>query len=222
MKTSPDASNQSPSADSLEKEWMQKKEALLERLLKDKNSRSIDSASLAEAKERFASEVGRLEDANHSLARQVMDLQRRVAEKRNASRLLSQRVDARKQKLVRALTRERNLLNEIDFFKSEKSRLEDIYRGITQRLDANISALDNTFRNIEFIKGELKAVIDKMTMLEQKVPLKYRDVDNLEEQVAGTVKALQSLFDRMLDIEVNLNISYYKNKKPRWSSYDNN
>ncbi len=222
METSPDASNQSPSTGSFEKEWMHKKEALLKRLLKDKNARSIDSAILVEEKERLASEVGRLEDANHSLARQVMDIQRRVAEKRKTSRLLSQRSDASKQKLVRALTRERNLLNEIDFFKSEKSRLEDIYRDITQRLDANISALDNTFRNIEFIKGELKAVIDKMTMLEQKIPLKFRDVDNLEEQVAGTVRALQSLFDRMLDIEISLNSSYYKNKKQRWSSYDTN
>ena len=47
-------------------------------------------------------------------------------------------------------------------------------------------------------------------------------MDNLDEQVTGTVKALQSLFDRMQDIEMNLNISYYKNKKERWGSYEAN
>ena len=222
MRTSGDASNQSLSSGSSEEEWMQKKKDLLERLLKDRNARSIDRSSLVEERDRLASEVARLEDANHSLTQQVKEIQRRLSEKRKTSRMLSQRSDALRQKLVRALTLERNLLNEIDFFKVEKSGLDEIYRDVTQRLDANIASLDNTFRNIEFIKGELKAVIDKMSMLEQEVPLKFRDMDNLDEQVTGTVKALQSLFDRMQDIEMNLNISYYKNKKERWSSYEDN
>jgi len=201
---------------------MQKKEALLKRLLEDRNARALDSSSLLKEKERLAAEIGRLEDANHSLAQQVKDFRSRVSEKRKTFRMLSQKSEALKQKLVRALTRERNLLNEIDFFKSEKSELDELYRDVAQSLDANITSLDRTFKNIVFVRGELKAVIDKMNMLEQKVPFKFRDVDNLDKQVTGTVKALQSLFDRMQNIEMNLNISYYKNKKERWSSYDTN
>ena len=214
MNTSDDIYGKTPAASDTENEGAPKEDPK-----EEKGAPTHDGADLAGERERLVSGIESLEEENHSLSRKVKELRRRLSEKRESSRTLNEKSDSRKKKLVGSLAKERILLDEIEFYESEKSRLNNEYQDVSEQLDDNISSLDYTVKSIEFLKGEVKAVMDKMGMIEEEIPLKFDDVENLDKKFSGTVKTLQGLFDRMQSIEMNAKISYYKNKKKKWSSY---
>ncbi|HIJ58051.1 MAG TPA: hypothetical protein HPP41_00080 [Deltaproteobacteria bacterium] len=164
-------------------------------------------------KQRLISEVERLEEENHLMAKSIKDLALPISEKSRVSQMLFKKSDACKKELLRFLATERGLLNEIHFFESEKAKLSDIYSQVSENLGTNISLLDSTFNDIGFMKGEMGALIDKMSMLEGEVPVKLSNVDSLDEKIAEAVKELKNMYNRMRNIEKNVKIKYYNKKK---------
>ncbi|NVM21019.1 MAG: hypothetical protein HWN68_04495 [Desulfobacterales bacterium] len=215
MNTAGDDNIQSPSSGVMEDDCAEKKEVLLRGISEGRSALKIDRESLAGEKERVVSEVERLEEENHLMARSVREFQLQLSEKTRKSRMLLKSSDALKKKLVRILTRERSLLNEIQFYESEKTKLSNRYLRVSERLRVRISALDGTVKDIDFMKGEIGALIGKVGMLESEVPGKVSDVDNLNEKITGAVKMLKNLYDRMQGVERKVKISYYNNKKQR-------
>jgi chromosome segregation ATPase len=220
MNTAGDDYDRSPSSGVGEEEWTEKKEALLRGISEGRSALKIDRESLTREKEKLVSDVERLEDENHLMARSVKDFQLQLSEKRSKSQMLFTRSDALKKKLVGLLARERSLQNEIQFYESEKARLSDTHLQVSERLRTNISALDTIVKDIDFMKGEMGTLINKMGMLEREVPVKVSDVDNVDEKITGALKVLKDLYSRMQGVERKVKTNYYKKKKQRWSSHD--
>jgi chromosome segregation ATPase len=220
MNTAGDDFDRSPSSGVGEEEWTEKKEALLRGISEGRSALKIDRQSLTREKEKLVSDVERLEDENHLMARSVKDFQLQLSEKRSKSQMLFNRSDALKKKLVRLLARERSLQNEIQFYESEKAKLSDTHLQVSERLRTNISALDTIVKDIDFMKGEMGTLINKMGMLEREVPVKVSDVDNVDEKITGAMKVLKDLYSRMQGVERKVKTNYYKKKKQQWSSHD--
>jgi chromosome segregation ATPase len=220
MNTAGDDYDRSPSSGVGEEEWTEKKESLLRGISEGRSALKIDRESLTREKEKLVSDVERLEDENHLMARSVKDFQLQLSEKRSKSQMLFTRSDALKKKLVGLLARERSLQNEIQFYESEKARLSDTHLQVSERLRTNISALDTIVKDIDFMKGEMGTLINKMGMLEREVPVKVSDVDNVDEKITGALKVLKDLYSRMQGVERKVKTNYYKKKKQRWSSHD--
>jgi chromosome segregation ATPase len=220
MNTAGDDFDRSPSSGVGEEEWTEKKEALLRGISEGRSALKIDRQSLTREKEKLVSDVERLEDENHLMARSVKDFQLQLSEKRSKSQMLFNRSDALKKKLVRLLARERSLQNEIQFYESEKAKLSDTHLQVSERLRTNISALDTIVKDIDFMKGEMGTLINKMGMLEREVPVKVSDVDNVDEKITGAMKVLKDLYSRMQGVERKVKTNYYKKKEQQWSSHD--
>jgi chromosome segregation ATPase len=177
-------------------------------------------ANIALEMDRISSEIKMLEESNHFMANTIKDLQVRLAHKKNQCQKEFKQSDSLKMKLVRIQTSEQSLLNELEFFESEKLRSEECLNSVTQSLEANISALDSSVKDIGFMKGETGVLIEKMSMLEKEIPEKNIDMENLDGIVSGTIRALESLYERMRLIETNVKKNYYTNKKNYRGSYD--
>ncbi|HUV49784.1 MAG TPA: hypothetical protein VMW78_02015 [Anaerolineae bacterium] len=204
---------QSPSSGVMEDRWIKKKEALLKSLSKGGGVLKIDRENLTMEKKRVVSEVERLEEENHLMSRSVRDFQLQLSEKRRKSRILLKRSDVLKKKLVRLLARERDIINEIQFYEAEKAKLSDTHLEVSERLRAEISVLGSTVKGIDFMKGEMEVFINKMGMLEREVPVKATNVDNLDEKITGGIKALKDLYNRMQVVERKVKTNYYTNKR---------
>ncbi len=213
MNTAGDDYDGSPSSGVGEEEWTEKKEALLRGISEGRSALKIDRESLVREKEKVVSDVERLEDENHLMARSLRDFHLQLSEKRRKSQMLLNRSDALKKKLVGLLTRERSLQNEIQFYELEKTKLFDTHLQVSERLRTNISALDTIVKDIDFMKGEMATLINKMGMLEREVPVKISDVHNLDEQITGAIKVLKDLYTRMQGVETKVKTNYYKKKK---------
>ena len=177
-------------------------------------------ADVALEMDRINSEIKMLEESNHFMANTIKNLQTQLAHKKNQSQKEFKQSDSLKMKLVRIQTLEQSLLNELEFFESEKLRSEECLNSVTQGLEANISALDSSVKDIGFMKGETGVLIEKMSMLEKEIPEKNIDMENLDGIVSGTIRALESLYERMRLIETNVKKNYYTNKKNYRGSYD--
>jgi chromosome segregation ATPase len=213
MNTAGDDYDRSPSSGVVEEEWTEKKEVLLRGTSEGRSALKIDRESLTREKKKVVSDVERLEDENHLMARSIRDFQLQLSEKRRKSHKLLNRSDALKKKLARLLAQERSLQNEIQFYELEKAKLYDTHIQVSERLRSNISALDTIVKDIDFMKGEMGTLINRMGMLEREVPVKVSDVDNLDEKITGAMKVLKDLYSRMQGVERNVKTNYYKNKK---------
>lgn len=220
MNTAGDDNIQSPSSGVTEEERTEKRQDFLRGILEGRGALKIDRESLTREKERLISDVERLEEENHLMSRSVKDFQFQLSEKRRKSQILLKRSDALKKKLVRLLARERGLLNEMQFYESEKAKLSDTYVEVSERLRTKISALESTVKEIDFMKGEMETLISKVGMLESEVPVKVSDVDNLNEKITGAVNVLKDLYGRMQGVERKVKINYYKSKKLQWGGHD--
>ena len=177
-------------------------------------------ANIALEMDDISSEIKMLEESNHFMANTIKDIQVRLAHKKNQCQKEFKQSDSLKMKLVRIQTLEQSLLNELEFFESEKLRSEECLNSVTRGLEANISALDSSVKDIGFMKGETGVMIEKMSMLEKEIPEKNIDMENLDGIVSGTIRALESLYERMRLIETNVKKNYYTNKKNYRGSYD--
>lgn len=211
MKTPSEDNTGGPSSKVTEEEWLEKKEALLKRLSRDRNALRVDKENLI--RESLVVGIEGLEEENHLMTKSVKDFELQLSKKRRVCQTLYKRSDDLKEKLARSLPREHNLLNEIESYESEKARLSAIYSEVSKRLRTNVSSLESTVNDIGFMKGEVRALVEKMEMLEGEVPVKFKDVDNLDEKISASIKALRSLYNRMQGTERDVKISYYKKKK---------
>lgn len=213
MKTPSEDNTGRLSTDVTEEEWLEKKEALLKRISRDRNALKVEKEDLTRERERLVVGIEGLEEENHLMAKSVKDFELQLSKKRRVCQSLYKRSDDLKEELARSLGREHNLLNEIELYESEKARLSDIYSEVSERLRTNVSALESTVNDIGFMKGEVRALMEKMEMLEGEVPMKFKDVDNLDEKISASIKALRGLYNRMEGTERDVKISYYKKKK---------
>jgi chromosome segregation ATPase len=205
--------SRSPSSRVSEEEWMEKKKALLDRLSKEKGDQKTDRENLSRERERLISEVERLEEENHLMAKSVKDFELQLSKRRGICQDLYKSSDELKLELVEFLAREHNILNEIELLELEKARLSEVYSEVSGRLRTNIAELENTVNDIDFMKGEVGALMEKMEMIEGEVPVKFKDVDNLDEKIIGSIKALKGLYSRMESAKKDVKISYYEKKK---------
>ena len=213
MKTPSEDNTGRPSSKVTEEEWLEKKDALLKRISRDRNALKVEKEDLTTERERLLVGIERLEEENHLMAKSVKDFELQLSKKRRACQILYERSDDLKEELARSFAREHNLLNEIELYESEKARLSDIYSEVSERLRTNASALESTVNDIGFMKGEARALMEKMEMLEGEVTMKFKDVDNLDEKISVSIKALRGLYNRMRGTERDVKISYYKKKK---------
>jgi chromosome segregation ATPase len=152
-----------------------------------------------------------LEQENKALANQLENLNLRLSEKRKEANMLSERSYELKKTLMDCISEEKDLLHEIEFLDSEKAKLVEIYEGVTERYDTNMSVLEGMIKDIGFMKGEIGALIIKMGMLEEEIPDRFRDADNLDKKITGTfIRALNDLQNRLNAVERKAKVLYYK------------
>jgi chromosome segregation ATPase len=196
-----------------EEEWVERKKAVLKMFSKGRSSQRIDRENLTREKERVKAEVERIEKENHVMARSANDIQLQLFEKRKNAQILFQRSDDLKKKLGGLLSRERSILNEIEYYESEKVRLSKTNSEFSKKLDRNIHALGGNLDTIGFMKGEIEMLIDKMRMLEGDIPEKTRGLDDLDEKIIVAVKILKTFYQKMQHIERNVKTNYYHKRK---------
>lgn len=201
-----------PSPKANEVGWLQRKHDLLQSLAESGRGSEVDGENLDGQMQQLAEKVESLEKERHLLAKQVKDLQDSLGEKKLAAHETAEKSDETKKNLVRSLASRRGLLNEIDFFEKEKSRLLNFYGVASEQLQNNVADLDRTLQDIRFFKGEAQALMDKLGMLEGEVPVKYRDMDNLDERIKRASEALQNFYGRMQRAEKSMKETYYKSK----------
>ena len=157
------------------------------------------------------SELESLEQENKALASQLENLNLRLSEKRKEANMLCESSDKLKKNLMGFISEENDLLHEIEFLESEKVKLVEIYDGIAERYDTNMSVLEGMIKGIGFMKGEIGALIIKTGMLEEEIPDKFRDADNLDKKITGTfIRALNDLQNRLHTVERKAKVLYYK------------
>ena len=152
-----------------------------------------------------------LEHENKALANQLENLNLRLSEKRKEANMRSESSDELKKSLMDFISEENDLLHEMEFLESEKVKLVEIYNGVAERYDTNMSVLEGMIKDIVFMKGEIGALIIKMGMLEEEIPDKFRDADNLDKKITGTfIRALNDLQNRLNAVERKAKVLYYK------------
>ena len=152
-----------------------------------------------------------LEQENKALASQLENLNLRLFEKRKEANMLFESSDELKKSLMGFISEENDLLHEIEFLESEKAKLVEIYDGVSERYDTNMSALEGMIKDVGFMKGEIGALIIKIGMLEEEIPDKFRDADNLDKKITGTfIRALNDLQNRLNTAERKAKVLYYK------------
>ncbi len=152
-----------------------------------------------------------LEQENKALASQLENLNLRLSEKRKEANMLFESSDELKKSLMGFISEENDLLHEIEFLESEKAKLVEIYDGVSERYDTNMSALEGMIKDVGFMKGEIGALIIKIGMLEEEIPDKFRDADNLDKKITGTfIRALNDLQNRLNTAERKAKVLYYK------------
>jgi len=171
----------------------------------------MNRSDLSAERKMLVLKVEGLEQENKALADQLKDLELRLFEKKKEANMLGKRSDELKETLIRFISEESNLLHEIKFLESEKEKLVEVYDGVSERYDTNMSVLEGMIKDTGFIKGEIGALIMKMGMLEEEIPLKYRDADNLDKKIKGTfIRALNDLQQRINTVERKAKLLYYK------------
>jgi len=212
MKTSGEDIPVRPSSEMTEGEWLGKKQAILERISSDRGLPKVERENLTREKKKLLAEVGKLEEENHIMAKSVKDFELQLSKRRRIYQTLFKGSEELKEKFVRFLAREHNLINEIELCESEKALISDTYSEVSEKLRNNVSSLECTVNDIGFMKGEVQMFIKKMEILEGEIPVKSKEMHNLDGKVMGAIKALKRLYNRMQVAERDVKISYYQGK----------
>jgi len=171
----------------------------------------MNKSNLSTERKTLVIKLESLEQENKTLANQLENLNLRISEKRKEANMRSESSDELKKSLMDFISEENDLLHEMEFLESEKVKLVEIYDGIAERYDSNMSVLEGMIKGIEFMKGEIGALIIKMGMLEEEIPDKFRDADNLDKKITGTfIRALNDLQNRLNAVERKAKVLYYK------------
>jgi len=171
----------------------------------------MNKSNLSTERKTLVIKLESLEQENKTLANQLENLNLRISEKRKEANMRSESSDELKKSLMDFISEENDLLHEMEFLESEKVKLVEIYDGVTERYDVNMSVLEGMIKDIGFMKGEIGALVIKMGMLEEEIPDKFRDADNLDKKITGTfIRALNDLQNRLNAVERKAKVLYYK------------
>ena len=171
----------------------------------------MNKSNLSTERKTLVIKLESLEQENKALANQLENLNLRISEKRKEANMRSESSDELKKSLMDFISEENDLLHEMEFLESEKVKLVEIYDGVAERYDTNMSVLEGMIKDIGFMKGEIGALIIKMGMLEEEIPDKFRDADNLDKKITGTfIRALNDLQNRLNAVERKAKVLYYK------------
>ena len=198
---------------STEERWQEKRRSVMEKVAEGKRGVTLDQAEISREIGELRLDIEKLESSSHEMTGTLKEMQTIMAQKKNQCQRDFKLSDDLKKKLLRIQTAEQSLLNELDFFESEKLRLEEELKQVNQGLEANIYSLDSSVKDIDFMMGETSTLIEKMNVLEKEIPVKNTDIENLDDIVSGTIRALEGLYDRMRIIETRVKKTYYTNKK---------
>jgi hypothetical protein len=160
---------------------------------------------------RLVREIESLEQGNKTLAKELRDLESRLLDKKKEAKTFLEDSEEQKKGILEFAGKESDLVQEIEFYESEKRKLDEIYAGVSARYDLDMSVLEGMIKDVGFMKGEIGALIMKMGMLEEEIPDRFRDADNLDKKIKGTfIRALNHLQNRIDVVERNAKVLYYK------------
>ena len=159
-------------------------------------------------------EVESLEKENKALTGKLSDLELTLVKKKRTAKTLLEKSEEQKESLLALVAEENDLVQEIEFFASEKNKMDKIYADISAKYEDNMEILEGMIKNVGFLKGEIGALVLQMGMLEEEIPERYRDADNLDKKIKGTfIKALNDLQNRVDVVERKAKVLYYQKEK---------
>ncbi|MBF0452229.1 MAG: hypothetical protein HQK75_16120 [Candidatus Magnetomorum sp.] len=183
-----------------------------EKISSIKEKLSHDIQDLLQQKEDLNSEITRLNDEKNVMNTDILKAENLLTEKRELFQMLIQSSEKRKKKLEMYSSTDRAILNEIEFFSDEKSRLTEELAIQSTILKKQVESLDDTFKDIVFFKGEIKILLDKMSMLEADIPEKLDGVNMLDSLFTMTLDGLKSLYQKAHHSEKKMKAQYYQKK----------
>ncbi|MBF0111469.1 MAG: hypothetical protein HQK74_01900, partial [Desulfamplus sp.] len=200
-------------SDELSSELENKKSALISNLSDDnRNLLKLSRDEMLKERDKLQSEIEALENKNHLSSRQLHDIKFAIKEKLREKAKAEQRAEGQNRELLKLLTEESSLTNEIEFYNSEKADISDVLDKLTLKMESSIRAVEKSVKDIGFIKGETGALIDRIGRLETDIPEKSSHVEGLDDSIFGAVKALESLYSRMHGMEKSAKAHYYNIK----------
>jgi chromosome segregation ATPase len=165
-------------------------------------------------KEKLTNEIERTTAANTLLEQKIAALETAITQKKSNKQNLIQKLDQCRLESAEPVSERKDIENNIQFLKTEKSRLTHEYQSIKSSLDKNLHAIDTMLKDLGFIKGEIATLIDQVSILEEELPVRIRDADNLDDKITrSTANAITSLYKDMKEIENRAKMSYYKKFK---------
>ena len=163
---------------------------------------------------RLTGEVESLEKENKALAGKLSDLELTLVKKKRDAKTLLASLEEQKERLLALVAEENDLVREIEFYASEKNKMDEIYAAVSAKYEDNMKSLEGMLKNVGFLKGEIGALVLQMGMLEEEIPERYRDADNLDKKIKGTfIKALNDLQNRVDIVERKAKVLYYQKEK---------
>jgi len=191
----------------------EKKQPLFSRFFKKKNVLAVDKNEMLLERERLRTDIEGLENKNHLSSKKLNDLKFRITEKKNEKEKVERETEEQNKELVRLLTQESSMANEIEFYNSEKDEISDIFEKISHNMDSRVHDMEKSIKDIGFIKGETGSLIEKMSTMEKDIPEKNTNIEAIDDSIFGAVKSLKQLYSRMQKIEKQAKVHYYNNKE---------
>lgn len=209
-------------SEELESALENKKTTLIASLSDDnKNLLKLGKDEMVREREKLHSEIEALENKNHLASRKLNDLKFGITEKKREKQRAEQAAEGQNRELLKLLTEESSLTNEIEFYNSEKDESSALLEKITAKMELSIRAVEKSVRDIGFIKGETGALIERIGRLENDIPERSSHVEGLDDSIYGAIKALRELYTRMHSMEKSAKAHYYNIKGESRGRYVN-
>lgn len=199
-----------------------KKTTLIASLSDDnKNLLKLGRDEMQQEKAKLHSAIEALENKNHLSSRRLNDIKFGITEKRREKQRTEQTSEGQNRELLKLLTEESSLTNEIEFYNSEKEEISELLDKITAKMELSIRAVEKSVKDIGFIKGETGALIERIGVLESDIPEKSAHVEGIDDSIYGAMKALRELYTRMHSMEKSAKAHYYNIKGESRGRYGN-
>ncbi|MBF0204707.1 MAG: hypothetical protein HQK67_10440 [Desulfamplus sp.] len=207
-----ESEKQKPPLDDLESTLENQKKVLFSMFSNNKNLLKLTRDEMLLERAKLKSKIETLENKNHLSSKKLNDLKFGIAEKKKEKQRAEQEADRQNKEMIRLLTEESSLTNEIEFYNSEKKEISDSLEKITTKMESSINAVEKSVRDIGFIKGETGALIDRISRLENDIPEESAHIEGLDDSIYGAIKALKGLYSRMHGMEKSAKAHYYNLK----------
>ncbi|MBT3260167.1 MAG: hypothetical protein HN366_27450, partial [Deltaproteobacteria bacterium] len=104
-------------------------------------------------------EVESLEKENKALTGKLSDLELTLVKKKRNAKTLLEKSEEQKESLLALVAEENDLVQEIEFFASEKNKMDKIYADVSAKYEDNMEILEGMIKNVGFLKGEIGALV---------------------------------------------------------------